>query len=113
MTKREIILFCFVVFAMLMVAFVSVSAQDVDNMSNEQLTALLLQIMQRLDVSGEAAETPEPTATPTPEPTKIPEPELSDDSAELEALLTAIMQKLQQEEEQKPAPVNVPVTPRL
>jgi hypothetical protein len=31
-------------------------------------------------------------------PTEIPEPELSDDRAELEALLTAIMQKLQLEE---------------
>ena len=96
--KKSIILILFAVFVMVMGSFASVSAQDVDNMSNEQLTTLLLQIMQRLDGSGEAAETPEPTATPTPEPTKTPQPELSDDKAELEALMIAIMQKLQQEE---------------
>ena len=112
MTKRKIILFGFVVLVMAMGAFVSVSAQDVDNMSNEQLTTLLLQIMQRLDGAGEAAEMPEPTATPTPEPTNTPQPELSDDKAELEALMIAIMQKLQQEETQASdnVPTDVPLT---
>lgn len=110
--KRSLFLILFAVLVMVMESFTYVSAQDVDNMSNEQLTELLLQIMQRLDQSGEAAEmpepTPEPTSTATPVPTEIPEPELSDDRAELDALLTAIMQKLQQEDEQKPAPVSVP-----
>ncbi len=112
MTKRKIILFGFVVLVMAMGAFVSVSAQDVDNMSNEQLTTLLLQIMQRLDGAGEAAEMPEPTATPTPEPINTPQPELSDDKAELEALMMAIMQKLQQEETQASdnVPTDVPLT---
>ena len=96
--KRSLFLILLAVLVMIMGSFAYVSAQDVDNMSNAELTTLLLQIMQRLDGSGEAAEMPEPTATPTPEPTKTPRPELSDDPAELEALLTAIMQKLQQEE---------------
>ena len=81
-------------------------------MSNEELTTLLLQIMQRLDGAGKAAEMPEPTATPTPEPTKTLQPELGDDPAELEALLMAIMQKLQQEEPddvpEKSAGVSIP-----
>ena len=96
--KRSLFLILIAVLVMIMGSFAFVSAQDVDNMSNAELTTLLLQIMQRLDGSGEAAEMPEPTATPTPEPTKTPQPELSDDPAELEALLMAIMQKLQQEE---------------
>ncbi len=96
--KKSIILILLAVLVMVMGSFAYVSAQDVDNMSNEQLTTLLLQIMQRLDGSGEAAEMPEPTATPTPEPTKTPQPELSDDPAELEALLMAIMQKLEQDD---------------
>ena len=96
--KRSLFLILLAVLVMIMGSFAYVSAQDVDNMSNAELTTLLLQIMQRLDGSGEAAETPEPTATPTPEPTKTPQPELSEDKAELEALMIAIMQKLQQEE---------------
>ena len=89
----------------LIFSFASVSAQNVDNMSSEELTTLLLQIMQKLEQTEEPAETPEPTPTPTPEPTKAPLPELSDDKAELEALLTAIMQKLQEE------PAVAPETP--
>ena len=73
MTKRKIILFGFIVLVMVMGAFVSVSAQNVDNMSNEELTTLLLQIMQKLEQSEEEAPTPEPTATPTPGPTESPE----------------------------------------
>ena len=97
MRNKRIFIILFVVM-MMTFSIISVSAQDVDNMSNEQLTALLMAIMQRLDGSGEAAEMPEPTATPTPEPTKTPRPELSDDRAELEALMMAIMQKLQQDD---------------
>ena len=114
MTKRKIILFGFIVLVMLMGAFVSVSAQNVDNMSNEELTTLLLQIMQKLEQSEELPETPEPTPTPTPAPTNTPQPEPGDDRAELESLLMAIMQKLQQGENtgtapQKPAGTMVPV----
>ncbi len=111
MRNKRIFIILFVVM-MMTFSIISVSAQDVDNMSNEQLTALLMAIMQRLDGSGEAAEMPEPTATPTPEPTKTPRPELSDDRAELEALMMAIMQKLQQEETQGPenVPTDVPLT---
>ena len=100
--------------------FIPVFGQDIDvySMDNTELTTLLLQIMQRLDQSGEAAETPEPmptaTLTPVPVPTDTPQPELSDDRAELEALLIAIMQKLEQSEEtgtasEKPAGTIVPV----
>ena len=103
------------VIMVLVFSFASVSAQNVDNMSNEELTTLLLQIMQKLEQTEEPAETPEPTPTPTPEPTKEPLPELSDDKAELEALLMAIMQKLDQKEEteaapEKPAGTMVPVS---
>ena len=112
--KRSLFLILIAVLVMIMGSFAFVSAQDVDNMSNEQLTTLLLQIMQRLDGSGEAAEMPEPTATPTPEPTKTLQPEPGDDRAELESLLMAIMQKLQQGENtetaaQKPAGTQVSV----
>ena len=110
--KKSIILILSMVLVMIMGSFAYVSAQDVDNMSKEELTTLLLQIMQRLDGAGEAAEMPEPTATPTPEPTKTLQPELGDDPAELEALLMAIMQKLQQEEPddvpEKSAGVSIP-----
>ena len=58
--KRSLFLILLAVLVMIMGSFAYVSAQDVDNMSNEQLTTLLLQIMQRLDGSGEAAEMPEP-----------------------------------------------------
>ena len=98
MSNKNLFLILFLAIVMLMASMVSVSAQNVDNMSNEELTTLLLQIMQKLEQSEEEAATPEPTPTPTPVPTEIPEPELSDDKAELEALLMAIMQKLQQEE---------------
>lgn len=57
--------------------------------------------MQELDQPEEVAETPELTATPTPVPTNTPRPELSDDPAELEALMIAIKQKLQNEESQE------------
>jgi len=108
MRNKNLFLILFLAVLMLMVSMVSVSAQNVDNMSNEELTTLLLQIMQKLEQSEEETETPKPTPTPTPAP------ELSDDKAELEALLTAIMQKLQQEENagtatQKPAGTMVPV----
>ena len=108
MRNKNLFLILFLAVLMLMASMVSVSAQNVDNMSNEELTTLLLQIMQKLEQSDEEAKTPEPTPTPTPAP------ELSDDKAELEARLTAIMQKLQQEENagtatQKPAGTMVPV----
>ena len=108
MRNKNLFLILFLAVLMLMASMVSVSAQNVDNMSNEELTTLLLQIMQKLEQSEEETETPKPTPTPTPAP------ELSDDKAELEALLTAIMQKLQQEENagtatQKPAGTMVPV----
>ena len=107
MKKRSIflIIFCIV---MLTVSIASVSAQSVDEMSNEQLTSLLLQIMQKLDQEEGAAEAPEPTQTPLPE--------LPSDDAELEALLAAIMQKLQQgddpeaEKPETPAGTMVPVS---
>ena len=98
MSNKNLFLILFLAIVMLMASMVSVSAQNVDNMSNEELTTLLLQIMQKLEQSEEDAEIPDPIPTPTPVPTEIPEPELSDDRAELEALLTAIMQKLQLEE---------------
>ena len=115
MKKRSIflIIFCIV---MLTVSIASVSAQSVDEMSNEQLTSLLLQIMQKLDQEEGAAEAPEPTPTPTPVPTETPLPELPSDDAELEALLAAIMQKLQQgddpeaEKPETPAGTMVPVS---
>ena len=115
MRNKNLFLILFLAVLMLMVSMVSVSAQNVDNMSNEELTTLLLQIMQKLEQSDEEAETPEPTPTPTPVPTEIPQPELSDDNAELEALLMAIMQKLQQEENtgtasEKPGGTPVPVS---
>ena len=104
MRNKRVFLIIFCVVMMLGFSIALVSAQDVDNMSNEELTTLLLQIMQKLDQKEEPAETPEPTPTPTPEPTKAPVPELSDDKAELEALLTAIMQKLDQKEGTETAP---------
>ena len=115
MKKRSIflIIFCIV---MLTVSIASVSAQSVDEMSNEQLTSLLMQIMQKLDESGKVTETPAPTPTPVPTPTSIPQPELPSDDAELEALLAAIMQKLQQGEDpeaekpETPAGTMVPVS---
>ena len=98
MKKSSKFLIIFMFFAVTL-TFSVVSAQDVDNMSNEELTTLLLQIMQKLDESGKVTETPEPTPTPTPVPTETPLPELPSDDAELEALLAAIMQKLQQGED--------------
>ncbi|MBQ6508157.1 MAG: hypothetical protein IJI07_01665 [Flexilinea sp.] len=96
--------------AVFIITFAHVSAQDIDvgGMDNAQLTELLLQIMQKLDQTEEPAETPKPTATPTPVPTNTPLPELSDDKAELEALLTAIMQKLQEEPEEPAAAPEIP-----
>ena len=113
--KKSIILILSMVLVMIMGSFAYVSAQDVDNMSNEQLTTLLLQIMQKLEQSEETPETPEPTPTAKPVPTEIPELKLSDDKAELDALLMAIMQKLQLGENtgtapQKPAGTMVPVS---
>ena len=96
MSNKNLFLILFLAIVMLMASMVSVSAQNVDNMSNEELTTLLLQIMQKLEQSEEDAEIPDPIHTATPVPTEIPE--LSDDRAELEALLTVIMQKLQLEE---------------
>lgn len=100
MNKGKISLIIFAVLAVLTVFISTASAQeiDVDSMDNEQLMNLVLQILQKLEQSEEDAEIPDPISTPTPVPTEIPEPELSDDRAELEALLTAIMQKLQLEE---------------
>ena len=97
MKKKLLIIFAALL--MLTVSIASVSAQSVDEMSNEQLTSLLMQIMQKLDESGKVTETPAPTPTPVPTPTSIPQPELPSDDAELEALLAAIMQKLQQGED--------------
>ena len=87
-----------------MLFFSTVSAQEinVDSMDNEQLATLLLQIMQKLDQKEEAVVSPEPTATPVP--TNTPWPELNDDRADLEALLTAVTQKLKQGEEPETAP---------
>ena len=96
---KKKLLIIFVALLMLTVSIASVSAQSVDEMSNEQLTSLLMQIMQKLDESGKVTETPAPTPTPVPTPTSTPQPELPSDDAELEALLAAIMQKLQQGED--------------
>ena len=99
---------------MFILAVASVSAQDVnpDDMSNEELLTLLMQIMQKLDSSEEETAAQEPTPLPTP--TATPQPELTDDKAELEALLTAVMQRLQQYQgstetgtpEETPVPAN-------
>ena len=116
MKGKGFILVLLMVLLMMGISILTVSAQDVDNMDNEQLTTLLLQIMQKLDESGKVTETPEPTPTPTPVPTETPLPELPSDDAELEALLAAIMQKLQQgddpeaEKPETPAGTMVPVS---
>ena len=113
---KKTFLIIFAALLMLTVFIASVSAQDVDNMSNEELATLLLQIMQKLDESGKVTETPAPTPTPVPTPTSTPQPELPSDDAELEALLAAIMQKLQQGEDpeaekpETPAGTMVPVS---
>ena len=99
MKGKGFILVLLMVLLMMGISILTVSAQDVDNMDNEQLTTLLLQIMQKLDESGKVTETPAPTPTPVPTPTSTPQPELPSDDAELEALLAAIMQKLQQGED--------------
>ena len=104
MRNRSVLLVLFTVLALVIGLTASVSAQNVDNMSNEELTTLLLQIMQKLEQSEEPAETPEPTPTPTSVPTDTPQPELSGDRAELEALLMAVRQKLQQGQEPETAP---------
>ena len=99
---------------MFILAVMSVSAQDVnpDDMSSEELLTLLMQIMQKLDSSEEETAAQDPTPLPTP--TATPQPELTDDKAELEALLTAVMQRLQQDQgstedgtpEETPIPAN-------
>ena len=103
--KRYWIFLILTVLPVFAVSVFSAHAQEinVDSLDNEQLATLLLQIMQQLEQTGEAAETPEPTPTPTPEPAKAALPELSDDKAELEALLKAIMQKLQEDQEETAA----------
>ena len=76
MKRMSILLFMSTV--MFMLSFICVSAQqiDVDHMNNEQLTTLLLQILDKLqleetqaaDTASEAksSETPVPTAAPAP-----------------------------------------------
>ena len=78
MRNRSICLLLFLIFAILVSSIASVSAQqiDVDHMNNEQLTTLLLQILDKLqqeetpaaDAASEAksSETPVPTATLAP-----------------------------------------------
>ena len=89
---------------MLIFAAASVSAQDVnvDGMSGEELLTLLTEVMRKLETSEEEAAaretTPAPTPTPTPTPTAVPRPGLPDDRAELEALLAAVMLRLQQDQ---------------
>ena len=78
MRYRSICLILFLIFSILVSSIASVSAQqiDVDHMNNEQLTTLLLQILDKLqqeetpaaDTASEAksSETPVPTATLAP-----------------------------------------------
>ena len=85
MRNRSICLILFLTFTILVSSIASVSAQqiDVENMNNEQLTTLLLQILDKLqqeetpaaDTASEAksSETPVPTATLAP--VIEPEPE--------------------------------------
>lgn len=75
---KRISILLFMSMVMFMLSFICVSAQqiDVDNMNNEQLTTLLLQILDKLqqgetpaaDTASEAksSETPVPTATLAP-----------------------------------------------
>ena len=79
--KKSAFLILFSVLVMLFFSIISVSAQEinVDNLDNEQLTTLLLQILDKLrqeeEPESEVSETPAPTAAPVPaaEPETIEE----------------------------------------
>ena len=73
MKKSSKFLIIFMFFA-LTLTFSVVSAQDVDNMSNEELTTLLLQIMQKLQQEEDPASETDPEVQETPAPTTAPVP---------------------------------------
>ena len=99
MKFKKMALIAIMLLVMLLSVISGVSAQDIDidSMSGEELTTLLMEILNKLNQADDPAGTPEPvlTATPTPLPVNTPQTELSNETTELEALLLSIMQKLQ------------------
>ncbi len=75
--KKSAFLILFSVLVMLSFSIISVSAQEinVDNLDNEQLTALLLQILGKLQQEEEPEAEPQMTPAPTATPVPAAEPE--------------------------------------
>ena len=100
--KRYMMMFLFMILTVFAIFIVPVSAQDIDisDMDNALLMELLQSIMQKLNEPEEEIPTPTPTAIPTPTATPEPIPDVSqiDNNEQLLALMQAIMQKLEANE---------------